>query len=158
MGSTRLSRRCALVSGALRGIGRASAECRAADEAEVVLTDLDPEASDEVSSVPFTMPDSVYVRLDATSGDVWQRVRRCRAPIRPPRHSHEQRRQRPDRRAESPVTSRRAVSAGQSMGHAWRLEPEEHPQVGAKVGAIAFPHPIAAYHARMPCRLRRGDT
>jgi len=202
MSSAGLSGRVALVFGVLRGIGRASAECMAADGARVVLTDLDREASGEVRSALVTMPDSVYFRLDATSEDAWQRVRRCRAVIRPPRHSHEQRRQRPDRRAESPVasvkpqdhttrpatrrgptgtlpgprvarghrltnrtvdplrpvTSRRAGSAGQSIGHPWRLEPEESPRVQAKVGAIPFRYPIEPYSARMLCKLSRGDT
>lgn len=73
--SSRLSGRVALVSGALRGIGRACAECLAADGARVVLTDLDAEASDDVRSALAAMPDSVYVQLDATSEEAWQRAR-----------------------------------------------------------------------------------
>ena len=67
----RLDGRIALVSGGLRGIGRAISECLARDGATTVVTDLDAEDSVLVGDVLKTIANSSYVRLDATQEDAW---------------------------------------------------------------------------------------
>lgn len=71
----RLDGRIALVSGGLRGIGRAICECLAADGAVVYVTDLDAAESDEARAVPQAMAGARYIRLDATSEDGWAAAR-----------------------------------------------------------------------------------
>ena len=71
----RLEGRVALVSGALRGIGRAIAECLAQDGATTILTDLDPDGSDAVSAVVGALENARYMRLDATSEEDWKAAR-----------------------------------------------------------------------------------
>lgn len=73
--STRLNGRVALVSGALRGIGRAIAECLAADGATTIITDLDAEDSPEVAAALSKITGSAYIRLDATEESAWQAAR-----------------------------------------------------------------------------------
>lgn len=67
----RLDGRIALVSGALRGIGLAIAQCLDADGATTIVTDLDSADSDAVASAIGTMTNASYIRLDATDGDAW---------------------------------------------------------------------------------------
>lgn len=71
----RLDGRVALVSGALRGIGRAIAECLTADGATTIVTDLDEPDSDVVADSLSAMPGSAYVKLDATRESAWQAAR-----------------------------------------------------------------------------------
>jgi NAD(P)-dependent dehydrogenase (short-subunit alcohol dehydrogenase family) len=71
----RLEGRIALVSGGLRGIGRAICECLSADGAIVYVTDLDPPDSPDARAVPERMPAARYLSLDATSEAGWQQAR-----------------------------------------------------------------------------------
>lgn len=71
----RLDGRVALVSGALRGIGRAIAQCLATDGATTIITDLDAEDSEAVASAIAAMPGCSYIRLDATMEEAWQAAR-----------------------------------------------------------------------------------
>lgn len=67
----RLDGRIALVSGGLRGIGRAISECLARDGATTVVTDLDAENSVPVCDVLKAIGNTSYIRLDATQEDAW---------------------------------------------------------------------------------------
>src|SRR4051812_32869247 len=71
----RLDGRVGLVSGALRGIGRAIAECLAADGATVIITDLDAEDSDAARAACAQIRGSSYIMLDATAEADWQAAR-----------------------------------------------------------------------------------
>ncbi|QUT04147.1 SDR family oxidoreductase [Sphingobium phenoxybenzoativorans] len=71
MTQRRLEGRIALVSGGLRGIGRAISECLAADGATVIITDLDDDGSTEVSAACEAIENTSYVKLDATQEDQW---------------------------------------------------------------------------------------
>lgn len=75
MSTTKLNGRVALVSGALRGIGRACAECLTQEGARVVLSDLDEAESDVVAQALSAMQGSLYVQLDATSERAWRKAR-----------------------------------------------------------------------------------
>ncbi|MFA7440222.1 MAG: SDR family oxidoreductase [Sphingomonadaceae bacterium] len=67
----RLEGRVALVSGGLRGIGRAISTCLAEDGACTLITDLDPVDSAEVGEALRTIDNAAYIRLDATQEDDW---------------------------------------------------------------------------------------
>ncbi|HUD95550.1 SDR family NAD(P)-dependent oxidoreductase [Sphingobium sp.] len=67
----RLEGRVALVSGGLRGIGRAICECLSADGAVVHVTDLDAPESPDVQAAIGAMAQARYIRLDATSEESW---------------------------------------------------------------------------------------
>ncbi|WP_088182961.1 SDR family NAD(P)-dependent oxidoreductase [Sphingobium sp. Z007] len=71
MGAGRLDGRIALVSGGLRGIGRAICACLAADGASVVITDLDAADSAEAVAAIDTIENASYIQLDATQEDAW---------------------------------------------------------------------------------------
>lgn len=73
----KLEGRVALVTGALRGIGRATAECLALEGAKTILTDLDPEDSDVVAEAVGSIGNAHYIRLDATCEDAWKTTRQC---------------------------------------------------------------------------------
>ena len=72
---SRLNGRVALVSGSLRGIGRAIAGCLASEGAAVVLTDLDGEETEAVKEATAAMPGCIYVPLDATKESAWMDAR-----------------------------------------------------------------------------------
>ncbi|CAN5435730.1 glucose 1-dehydrogenase [soil metagenome] len=71
MGKGRLDGRIALVSGGLRGIGRAICECLAADGAITIITDLDAADSPDVADALGTVRNASYIALDATQEDQW---------------------------------------------------------------------------------------
>ncbi|AUW58920.1 dehydrogenase [Sphingobium sp. SCG-1] len=67
----RLEGRIALVSGALRGIGLAIAQCLDADGARTIVTDLDAPDSEAVANALHPMANASYIRLDATDEESW---------------------------------------------------------------------------------------
>jgi NAD(P)-dependent dehydrogenase (short-subunit alcohol dehydrogenase family) len=71
MSQRRLEGKIALVSGGLRGIGRAISECLSADGAIVIITDLDDSGSPDVTGALQAIENASYVRLDATQEDQW---------------------------------------------------------------------------------------
>ncbi|MDI1295553.1 MAG: SDR family oxidoreductase [bacterium] len=71
MGAGRLDGRIALVSGGLRGIGRAICICLAADGASVVITDLDAADSEDAVAATQAIENASYIQLDATQEDAW---------------------------------------------------------------------------------------
>jgi NAD(P)-dependent dehydrogenase (short-subunit alcohol dehydrogenase family) len=75
MTQAKLEGRVALVTGGLRGIGRAIVEAFVAEGAITIITDLDDEASDEARAARGAMPRSIYQRLDVTSERDWERAR-----------------------------------------------------------------------------------
>lgn len=72
----RLEGRVALISGALRGIGRAIAERYHAEGAQVVLTDLAAPGDAAATAALAQLPAARYYRLDVAAEDDWQRVER----------------------------------------------------------------------------------
>lgn len=71
MNNRRLDGRIALVSGGLRGIGRAICTCLAADGAQIIISDLDQEDSAEVADALKAIENSSYIALDATQENAW---------------------------------------------------------------------------------------
>ena len=71
----RLEGRIALVSGGLRGIGRAACEALGNDGAVVYVTDLDAPDAADVEAIIAAIPGARYIRLDATSEEAWQDAR-----------------------------------------------------------------------------------
>ncbi|WP_370309545.1 SDR family NAD(P)-dependent oxidoreductase [Sphingobium abikonense] len=71
----RLEGRIALVSGGLRGIGRAICDALSSDGALVYVSDLDAPDAADVTAMCAAMPDARYIRLDATSEAAWQAAR-----------------------------------------------------------------------------------
>ncbi len=71
MSTGRLDGRIALVSGGLRGIGRAICECLSADGATTIITDLDAEDSPQVAEALEAIGNASYIALDATQEDAW---------------------------------------------------------------------------------------
>ncbi|BBD99774.1 dehydrogenase [Sphingobium amiense] len=71
----RLEGRIALVSGGLRGIGRAVCEALGAEGAFVYVTDLDAPDAADVGAMIAAQPAARYIRLDATSEQAWQDAR-----------------------------------------------------------------------------------
>lgn len=74
LGSQRLEGRVALITGGLRGIGRACAERFLAEGAQVVLTDLDSEA-DALAIIAELGQGASYLQANVTSEQDWQAVR-----------------------------------------------------------------------------------
>lgn len=75
LGSQRLKGRVALVSGGLRGIGRACVERFLAEGAEVVLTDLEaPDSALVTDTLAEFGQAASYVRANVTSEDDWSNV------------------------------------------------------------------------------------
>ncbi len=73
LGSQRLEGRVALITGGLRGIGRACAERFLAEGAQVVLTDLDSEA-DALDIIAQLGQGASYLPANVTSEQDWQSV------------------------------------------------------------------------------------
>ncbi len=71
MSQKRLEGRIALVSGGLRGIGRAISECLASDGAKVIVTDLDDSEAPDVVAALKAIENTSYIKLDATQEDQW---------------------------------------------------------------------------------------
>jgi NAD(P)-dependent dehydrogenase (short-subunit alcohol dehydrogenase family) len=68
----RLEGKTALVTGGLRGIGRAIAERFAAEGAQVFITDIDKDAAAvEILSASSPLH---YIQADASSEEDWERV------------------------------------------------------------------------------------
>lgn len=75
MATRRLDGRIALVSGGLRGIGRAICQCLAANGATVIITDLDGEDSPQVVEALEAIGNASYITLDATQENAWLAAR-----------------------------------------------------------------------------------
>lgn len=73
---SRLEGRVALISGALRGIGRAIAERYHAEGAHVVLTDLAAPDDSAATGALAQLPAARYYRLDVAVEDDWKRAER----------------------------------------------------------------------------------
>lgn len=71
----KLAGRVALVSGGLRGIGRAICDCLLAEGATVCATDLDETDSQGVDAFRCTSDSAHYLRLDATQEEDWLAAR-----------------------------------------------------------------------------------
>ena len=76
MSAATLDGKVALVSGALRGIGRATGECLAERGAKVWFTDLDDADAERPRRLAQTLPAATYMKLDAASEEDWQAARR----------------------------------------------------------------------------------
>ncbi len=71
----RFAGRVALVTGALRGIGRAVVNQLHADGALVIVTDIDEPQQDAAARIARDLPGAHYLQLDATSETAWQAAR-----------------------------------------------------------------------------------
>ena len=71
----RLDGRTCLVSGGMRGIGRAICACLADAGAHTIVTDLDDEGSADVMAMIGAIKDTSYIRLDATDEADWLAAR-----------------------------------------------------------------------------------
>lgn len=71
----RFTGRVALVTGSLRGIGRAVPEQLHADGAMVLVSDIDDPQSEAALAIARDLPGGQYVQIDATSEEAWQAAR-----------------------------------------------------------------------------------
>jgi NAD(P)-dependent dehydrogenase (short-subunit alcohol dehydrogenase family) len=71
-----LANRVALISGSLRGIGRAIAERYQAEGARVILTDVADQTGPAVEATLASLPGTMYLRLDVTNENDWRTAER----------------------------------------------------------------------------------